>query len=180
MSRVRYFRLAVGLTIYAILATTVTVAQAESREEEAAKELIEAEKELILFFAHPTAEYRSVRCSGTKSLTDGFTLSYTFSWHSPISDKGHHTDLTFYFDANGKCDFIQPGSTSSLFPPFSGSNLVVKVIKTELQKDPDLQNDRQLMKLLQKDSKAILESYLQRDVESLMTLMRSLAAASSK
>ena len=154
-----------------VSATRVASAQQESAEIRRAQKLVDAEKETILFFAHPTATYQSIRFDGSKQLRDGFSLSYTFNWHSDVSDKDHYTELAFYCDRNGKLDFIQAGSTSSLFKPFFGSNTVVSLIKREMQKDVNLQNDRELMKLLQKDSKEILETYLRRDVEALLTVL---------
>lgn len=144
-----------------------------------ARQLVESEKETILFFAHPTASFRSARFDGAKTLRDGYSITYTFNWKG-FDDTEGYSELVFECDKNGKLDFIRVGDSSAFFfKPFKASNTVVNFLKRELEKDPKLQEDRALMKLLNKDSKAILETYLRRDVEALMTLVRPLTTAGS-
>jgi hypothetical protein len=146
----------------------------DSAEVRRARKMVEAEKELILFFAHPAAEFQTLRYDGAKELRDGgYSVTYTFNWHSPLTSGDYSTELTFVCDRTGKLDFIRAGDTSSLIPPFLASNTVVNLVKREVQKDPKFQDDRALMRLLEKDAKAILETYLRRDIEALSTLLRA-------
>lgn len=146
----------------------------EPPEVRRARQLFESEKETILFFAHPTATFRSASFDGYRALRDGYSITYTFNW-TGLDDADGYSELIFECDSNGKLDFIRAGDSSAFFfKPFRASNTVVHLLKRELQKDPKLQQDRALMRLLDKDSKAILETYLRRDLGALMTLMRPL------
>ena len=178
--RIRFVTTNAFVIVIVALTTCTAVAQTESVNIERTRKLIESEKETILFFAHPTATYQSHRYDGSKQLRDGFSVTYTFNWHSNISDKDHYTELTFHCDRNGKLDSIENISTSSLFKPFFGSNSVVSLIKREMQKDPELQKNSELMMLLKKDSKQILETYLRRDVKALMTILGSTFGAANE
>ena len=56
----------------------------------------------------------------------------------------------------------------------------MSLIRREMQKDPALQKNSELMMLLKKDSKQILETYLRRDVEALMTILGSTLGAANE
>ena len=152
--------------------TPARAAEDDPVEVRRVRKMVENEKQVILFFAHPTVSFQSLRYDGFRPLKDGFTVTYTFNWEG-TSGEGY-SELIFVCDRNGKLDFIRPGDTSAVFfKPFVASNLVVTLLKDELRNEPRLQDDREVMRLLEKDAKAVLESYLRRDVEALQSLLKA-------
>jgi hypothetical protein len=83
---------------------------------------------LILFLAHPEAEYRGMALNGTANvrdsrgqlLTGAFALVYDIEWRSPLSGDTNTTRLAFLFLENGSVE-VQKKSTTSFFEPFSNT-----------------------------------------------------------
>src|SRR5947209_6816608 len=66
-----------------------------------AQKLIDGEKNVIAGFCHPTATLDSLDPLGSQPTTDrGFRLDYALNYTSAFGNP-FHTDLTFYFDADG-------------------------------------------------------------------------------
>lgn len=139
-----------------------------------AHSLIQRDAKVILFFAHPSATFESVQLDKHQNLKSGFALTYTFRWQSKISDKSHHSVLTFYCDDRGRVSSIDPQSASSLMKPFFGANVTTSLIRRELEKDPDFKKNPVLMKLADRNAKEILETYLKQDVGEIAHIVKSL------
>lgn len=152
---------------------SIGFAQASSAAQKA-HSLIQRDAKVILFFAHPSATFESVQLDEHQNLKSGFALTYTFRWQSKISDKLHHSVLTFYCDDRGRVSSIDPQSASSLMKPFFGANVTTSLIRRELENDPDFKKNPVLMKLADRNAKEILETYLQQDVGELADIVKSL------
>ena len=90
----------------------------------------------ILFFAHPTGTYRTVAVKEVDNgagRTDDFTITMRYTWKS-LFDDTNTSDLMFGFNAAGRLTKIELGKTTSFFPQFTGSDIVLNAIKDELVK----------------------------------------------
>jgi hypothetical protein len=95
---------------------------------------------MILFFAHPEAQYKGIRLKRTEQLEDSpghFTLSYIFEWKSPLSGDDNTTKLVFKFDKGGRFYDVLPTKsedTTSDFSPFSAFDLLLKLGGNEIRR----------------------------------------------
>lgn len=123
----------------------------------------------ILFFIHPTPtlqrwEYRD--CTGVKDgrgkeLLGHFALHYRYHWKGGLLGDTGHTDVIFFFNANGRFEELQARSTSPV-APFGGANLVIGAVKDVLLKEIDKSNDETAKKVVRKliedvNAKGLLE-----------------------
>jgi hypothetical protein len=99
----------------------------------------------MLFFAHPEAQYQSVKAKPRTLVSDGrggvvsghFALTYTYSWKSPFSGDNNTTDLIFFFDQNGRIYAVDGGPTTSTFRPFTAADVVINASREQILKDVD-------------------------------------------
>jgi hypothetical protein len=136
-----YARLAL---LAVLLAPGIRVARAADTEQiEAAKRyLTDADRSrAVLFFAHPTGTYRSVEFAKVGNVVDragatidgAFAVTVRYTWRS-LFDDTNTSELHFFFDPRGRLTEIQNGRTSSIFPQFTGSDLVLAAVKDDLEK----------------------------------------------
>jgi hypothetical protein len=154
-----------ALSALAALAALAAPAGAGEREDRARRVLDrDATAKTVVFFAHPEAEYRGAAFVGTAGVTDAagqpvptsFALVYRYTWRSPLSGDTNTTKVGFIFAADGSVE-VQSMGTTSLFQPFSNTDLVLDFVKEQIRQDPKLGQDRTLMTLVEKgDARSIL------------------------
>jgi hypothetical protein len=95
-----------------------------------------------LFFAHPTAAYRSAAVTAISDVVDpqrrpvpgAFAVTVRYTWKNLLDDT-NTSDLLFFFNAKGRLTEVQIGATTSFFRQFTGADLVLDALKDELMKD---------------------------------------------
>lgn len=113
---------------------------------------------MIAFFAHPTVDHISCEFDGSKEMSSGFKVRYTFNWKKNNGER-HYNTFDFYFDDNAKIAAIDPVDQSNIIPPFVASGLISIVadgIFNEMLKDTDYTRSQLKSILEDGDSKEIL------------------------
>ena len=120
----------------------------------------------ILFFAHPTATYRSYAVQEVNNgtgVTASFSITMRYSWKS-LFDDTNTSDLMFCFNGAGRLTEIQLGKTTSFFPQFTGGDVVLNALKDELEKKVDEWDDA----AAQRTARALIR---RADTRGLLTLL---------
>jgi hypothetical protein len=128
----------------------------------------------ILFFMHPTAEYRDMQylkqtgvVSGTGLERPGwFCLHYRFRWKSGLFGDENTTEFRAFFNDRGRLAEIQAGPTSSFAGPFTATNIVMAAVKDEVLKNVkgDNNKERIVRRLIEDaDARGLLTFLLQVD-----------------
>ncbi len=123
--------------------------------------LITGEARGILGLAHPTVRYTGVENDRRTDYRDGsYQLAYSFTFRDGAED-GYRV-IRFNFDNAGKLTGLTPGASSTLFPAFFGSDLILEVLKTALRDDPKTRDDPLVKELLKvRNAQDFLLKYLQ-------------------
>jgi hypothetical protein len=148
----------VGIALLLCLACPV----AASAEPPAAKELrtaVESEKTIVAFFVHPTATLKKLAFDGCTKAETGYQVEYSFTYESAFGNP-FTTRVAFSCDANGKfTDDIKAISTTNENPfakPFAGFNRILKLVKAVLLEEPEIKDDAELSKAIEKAEAANL------------------------
>jgi hypothetical protein len=99
--------------------------------------------------------------------TDDFTITMRYTWKS-LFDDTNTSDLMFGFNAAARLTKIELGKTTSFFPQFTGSDIVLNAIKDELVKKVNEWDDaaarRTALGLIRRaDTRGLLTVLLQQD-----------------
>src|SRR5262249_43440910 len=110
---------------------------------------------MALSYMHPTATYKGVdfiamtgvKGAGDQLIPGQFALHYRYRWVGAF-DNANTTDAVFLFDERGRLYDVQAGTTTSLFAPFEGADLIIGVVKDALIAEIDRGNDDEAKKLV--------------------------------
>jgi len=125
------------------------------------RSVVEDKADMVLFFAHPSVTRTGLDYCGMDHLTNGYKATYRFKFDSPFTGEPCYSELRFYLNADGGLDFVTNGDRNCLWAPLAGSNLVIKAVRKAIQEDPELQNNRELVRAVESaDSKTACEAML--------------------
>jgi hypothetical protein len=135
------------LVLAALLVPASLTLGGDSAAQNRARRFMEREnvRKLVLLFAHPEAEFRKQTCvsqprvvdAAGRELPGASGLLYDFHWRSPISGDMNTTRMTFILHKGGRVE-VQPGKTTSFFPPLSATDAVLNYARNEIRRDPNL------------------------------------------
>lgn len=164
LHRIAFWTLGMLFCLSANLAWAQAPGEAEARRR--VRMTVERNEAIVLFFMHPSVSLKRVDYGEVRRVAGGYSLTCTFHWAN-VSDEAGYSELAFECTDEGSIDFVRVGESDAFIPPFFASNIVIQLLKDEINKDPTLRENRELARDLESGAKAILEKYLRGESKSL-------------